>query len=178
MSRPISGKLVDGVFRRALASEMSDELKAELARHGLDLTPGVLEPSYPLEVWYRAVALTAAALFPQQSPEEQLRLLGRLVVTSLETQGVIRRPLLAMARLLGPRRALQQLAGRLDDSPVALSITIRGRSEVEVHVEEREQAEFLAGLLEGACTVLGARECQVKLVGGSTSGATLNASWR
>jgi uncharacterized protein (TIGR02265 family) len=179
MSRPISGKLVDGVFRHALASDVSEQLRGELARAGLDLTPVALEPTYPREVWYRAVALTATALFPHDSTEEQLRRFGRHVVASLQARHVFRGPWLTMARLLGPRRALQQIAGRLTDSPVALSITVRGHSGVEVFVEEREQAGFLVGLLEAACEVLGAHECQVTVVEGrSPGGTTLSASWR
>ena len=173
---PISGKLVDGVFRRVLAEDVSLTLKDELAQNGLDL--GALAPSYPREVWYRAVALTAAALFPQELPEAQLRSLGRHVIRSLESRRVIRGPWLAMARLMGPRRALRQAAGHLHESPVALSVTERSRSEVEIVVEELEQPEFLVGLLEAACTALGARHCRVTVEGRSATGTTFGVSWR
>jgi len=174
----ISGKLVDGLFRRVLKRDLSSELLAALAQGGLDLTGDPLEPSYPKEVWYRAVALTAAALFPLEASEAQLRRLGLHVITALTSRGLLRGPWLGVARLLGPRRALRQISGHLAESPVALMITEKGRSAVEIHVEETEQPEFLAGLIEAACTALGAEACRVTVASRTATGITFHAAWR
>lgn len=178
MSGHIPGKLIDGLFRRVLAPDLTEDLGRALVAEGLDLGPTTLEPHYAREVWYRALAVTAAALFPGEAPPEQLRQLGRHVVRSLVARRVLRGPWLPAARLLGPRRAVRQLAGHLDGAPVTLAVTERSRTALEVLVSESEQPEFLAGLLEAACVELGASECRVTVEGCSTRGTVLLASWR
>jgi uncharacterized protein (TIGR02265 family) len=178
MPDPISGRLVDGVFRRVLGPELTPELKAALHAAGLDLAPPVLEPKYPRETWHRAVALTAAALYPTEPAAGQLRRLGHHVLEALLAQGRLQGPWLVMGRLLGPRRALLQAVARTDRSPIKVKVTELSRTRFEVWADEPEQPEFLAGLLEGACLLLGGKEPAVQVLGPRGEGSLLLATWR
>jgi uncharacterized protein (TIGR02265 family) len=178
MAVPISGKLVDGVFRRALGPELPSELRARLLAEGLDLAPATLAPSYPRPLWYQAVALTAAALYPAEAPDAQLRRLGRHVLEALQARGAFKTGWVGVARLLGPRRALLQAAGRPEHLPVKVHVKELARTRFELWTEERQQAEFLAGLLEGTCALLGGKEPTVQVIGERGDGMVLMASWR
>ena len=108
--RHIPGKLVKGVFQRALFADLSADLITALAAAGLDLSVP-LHDAYPRTVWYRAIELTAASLFPDEAPDARLRRLGRHVIESLEARKLVKGPWLSMAKLMGPRRALSKAAG-------------------------------------------------------------------
>jgi uncharacterized protein (TIGR02265 family) len=177
MKEPMSGKLVHGVFGRVLGPELSPSLRARLRAVGLDLDSSALAPSFPREVWYRAVALTAADLFPAEAEPEQLRRLGRHLIDSLEPRGIVRGAWLKMARLVGPRRALTEVARWLDESPVALVVAERGRKAVVVSVAEHEQLELIAGLLEATGAALGARHCAVTVEERSGWGTRFLLAW-
>jgi uncharacterized protein (TIGR02265 family) len=174
MTRPISGKLFDGVFRRLLAGEVPAEVTQKLAELGVDLS--ALQPTYPRELWYRAIAETAAALYP--SDPGGLRKLGRRIVSSLVSRDLIKGPWLGMAKLLGPRRALKQAVERMDSSVVKLHLHEKSKHELEIVADETEQAEFLAGLIEGAIDLLGGRDAKVVVVGPRGASTVFSATWR
>jgi uncharacterized protein (TIGR02265 family) len=178
MKKPISGKLVDGLFRRVLAGDVTVDLKGTLAMLGLDLSPARLEPEYPRALWYEAVAATAKALYGNQAPEQQLRHLGLHVIDSLQRRHIVKGPWIAMARLAGPRRALRQATEYLDHSPVKLVLNERSKTEFEIVVEDHEQPEFLAGLLEGAITLLGGKHTHVVVAGQRGHSTVFSATWR
>lgn len=170
----LPGKLFDGVFRRALGPQLTVELKAALLAEGLDLD--ALQPTYPRAVWYRAIGCTAEALFPGD-PSGQRRL-GKHIMTMVDERHLIKGPWLGLARLLGPRRALRQAADHVEHSPIRLSIFEKATTEFEILVDEVEQPEFLAGLLEGAIALLGGREPRAVVQGARGAGTVLSARWR
>ncbi len=176
MTTPIPGKMIDGVFRRVLAGEVSDELSAQLAAIGLDLAQPTLEPVYPRQTWYLAIGHTATALYPTDAVP--LRRLGRHIIEALERKQLIRGPWVGMAKLLGPRRALKQAAERLDNGVVKLSIAEKSRNEFEILAEETEQVEFLAGLLEASIGMLGGRDSRTTVIGSRGNATVFSATWR
>lgn len=174
---PIPGKLVEGVFKRVLAVDLTPALKEQLATVGIDVS-GPMTDSYPRAVWYRAVDLTAQALFPNTPRENQLRRLGVHVINSLQSRHILRGPWLSMARLMGPRRVLKQAMDFLDRSPVKLTIKELSKREFEVSADDAEQPEFLAGLLEAAIEVLGGSQPKVLVQRISDGVSIFRASWR
>ncbi len=174
MTRPISGKLFEGVFRRVLGADVPAEVLSKLGELGVDLN--ALQPTYPRETWYRAIAETAAALYP--SDAGQLRKLGRRIVTSLVSKDLIKGPWLGMARLLGPRRALKQAVERMDSNVVKLHLHEKSKHEFEIVADETEQAEFLAGLIEAALELLGGRDAKAVVVGPRGNSTVFSATWR
>lgn len=176
-AKAIPGKLVEYVFKRALGPELTGALLGELLEEGLDLS-GPLADLYPRETWHRAIGRTASHLFPKHEGSEQLRMLGRHVMVSVQARHLIKGPWLAMARLAGPARTLRQAADYADQSPVKLSITEKAKRDFEIFVEEREQAEFLAGLLEGSVMVLGGKDVRVHVAGHRDHGTVFDVHWR
>lgn len=174
---PIPGKLVDGVFRRVLAPDLSAELKLQLAQLGIDLShPGHHE--YPRATWYQAVDATAAALYPQLAGPEQLHRFGRHVIDALQARGIVKGAWLTMAKMLGPKRSLKQAAEHSDRySPVKLEIHEKPGRAVEIHVHEDRQLEFLSGLLEGLLHALGGKAAKVHVQSRDGQRAVLAASW-
>ncbi len=173
----IPGKLVEAVFKRVLAPDLTPELTAQLASVGVDLS-GPMEANYPRPTWYLAIELTAKALYPNDALPVQLRKLGGHLITSLQSRQIIKGAWLTMARLAGPRRALKQAMDFTDRSPVKLTITERSKTEFEIAVDDTEQPDFLAGLLEAAITMLGGKSAGVTLEGALESSAQFRATWR
>jgi uncharacterized protein (TIGR02265 family) len=176
--RHIPGKLVKGLFQRVLFQDLSAELILALAEAGLDLSAQVHE-AYPRTVWFRSIELTADSLFPDVAAEARLRRLGRHVIEALESRKLVKGPWLSMAKLMGPRRALKQAADMGSQySPVHLDVRERSAKELEVTVAEDQQAEFLAGLLEGLVGVLGGKAPSVKVESTGDGRAVMAVSWR
>ncbi len=173
----IPGKLVDGLFKKVLAADVSPALKAQLAEAGVDLSAPP-PASYPRSTWYRAVELTAQSLFPAEASAVQLRKLGAHVMDALQSRGIIKGPWLSMARLMGPRRSLRQAMDFLDRSPVKLTITERSKTEFEISVDDPEQPEFLAGLLQSAIGALGGKEPSVSQLPPQPGASLFRATWR
>lgn len=176
MSATIPGKLVEGVFKRVLAPDLTPGLITELAATGVDLSVP-LPPSYPRTTWYRAVALTAKALFPDAAPPEQLRKFGAHVIHALQRQHLIKGAWLSMARLMGPRRALRQAMDFTDRSPVKVTITERSKHEFAITADDTEQPEFLAGLLEAAIAMMGGKAPAVALEDTREGLSHFRATW-
>ncbi|MFZ5441680.1 MAG: DUF2378 family protein [Myxococcota bacterium] len=173
----IPGKMVEGVFKRLLAPDLTPQLIGQLAEAGIDVSVPA-HPSYPRAAWYRAVSLTAAALFPELPEATQQRKLGAHIIHALQSRHVIKGPWLSMARLMGPRRALKQAMDFTDRSPIRMTITERSKTEFEVAVDDKEQPEFLAGLLEAAIHMLGGKSPHVALEGERGHSNLFRATWR
>jgi uncharacterized protein (TIGR02265 family) len=173
----LPGKLIDGVFRRVLAGELSASLVDELRVLGIDVTapaPDVV----PKETWYQAISLTAARLYPAEASQAE-RKLGRHLIAALQSRNLVKGPWLTMAKFLGPKRALKQAAEHADGfSPVPLRVVERSSKEVEVHADDGKQPDFLAGLLEGLIDALGGKEPSVVVASTSAERTMFVASWR
>jgi uncharacterized protein (TIGR02265 family) len=174
----IPGQWVKGVFQRVLFQDLSAELITQLAGAGLDLSAQIAE-SYPRRVWHRSIELTADSLFPEVAHEKRLRKLGQHIIQSLESRRLVKGPWLAMAKLMGPRRALKQAAELgAPNSPIRLELKERSSREVEITIAEDQQAEFLAGLLEALVAALGGKSPHVKVESVTKGHAVFAASWR
>ncbi len=173
----IPGKLVEGVFKKVLVQDLTPDLIAQLAAVGVDLAVPV-PVDYPRTAWYLAVELTAKALFPSEPLAVQLRKLGAHIIASLQSRHIIKGPWLSMARLMGPRRALKQAMDFTDRSPVKLTLTERAKNEFAITVDDTEQSDFLAGLLEAAITMLGGKSPTVALEATREGVSHFLATWR
>jgi uncharacterized protein (TIGR02265 family) len=173
----IPGKLVEAVFKRVLAADLTPALKEQLTAAGVDVS-GAMQPSYPRLAWYQSIEATAKTLYPHDPLPTQLRKLGGHIIMCLQSRQIIKGTWLTMAKLMGPRRAIKQAMDFTDRSPVKLTITERSKSEFEVSVDDTEQPEFLAGLLEAAITMLGGKNASVASEGTRDGQGLFRATWR
>jgi uncharacterized protein (TIGR02265 family) len=173
----IPGKMVQGLFKRVLAPDLTPELIIELAAVGIDLSVPP-PPTYPRSAWYQAIALTAKSLFPDHREPAQLRKFGGHIIQSLQTRDIIKSTWLTMARFAGPRRALKQAMDFTDRSPVKLTINELSKTEFEIGVDDKEQPDFLAGVLEAAVTMLGGKSAAVSLKGPQGESNLFRATWK
>lgn len=174
----VPGKLVKGVFQRALFPDLSADLITALAGVGLDLSNQVHE-TYPRQVWNRSMELTAESLFQELPAPQRLRHLGRHIIVALDTRRLVKGPWLGMAKLMGPRRALRQAAEMgAQYSPISLDVRERNARELEVTIDEDQQVELFAGVLEGLVGILGGKSPVVVVESTANGRAVMAASWR
>jgi uncharacterized protein (TIGR02265 family) len=173
----LPGKLVDGVFRKVLAQDMTPALSEALRNCGLDLaspTPSEVE----VTVWNQCIDVTAQALFPEEA--EPTRVLGRHILASLESRGFVKGPWLSVARLMGPRRALRQAAQFVEkdkNSPLKLQLRELAANVFEVTAHDAQQPAFLAGLLEGVVLGLKGKNAKAELASFDAATAVFRLSW-
>lgn len=173
----IPGRLVESVFKKVLAADLTPELIKGLGALGIDLHTPAPE-TYLRSTFHEAIELTAKTLHPQLEQGPRLHRLGRHLIACLQTRHVIPSAFVSMARFLGPRRALKQAVDHLERSPVKLTITERSKTEFEIAVDDREQPEFLRGMLEEAIHLLGGKSAEVALVGAQGESNVFRATWR
>jgi uncharacterized protein (TIGR02265 family) len=175
----IPGHLVERVFQKVLAGDITPALADALKAEGLDLSEPIAE-SYPRTTWFRAIELTSAAMYPSAgSAGQQQRQLGGHIITSLQSKNLIKGPWLTMAKLLGPRRAIKQAADfGAEHSPISLEVKEKGSKELEVTIDGGQQNEFLAGLLEALVGALGGKDARVATLLATNSCAVFSATWR
>jgi uncharacterized protein (TIGR02265 family) len=166
----IPGKLVGAVYGTVLGPDVTPALKAQLTSIGFDLKSPA--EKYTKKQWYESVEVTSATLFPNDAQAQ--RKLGNHIISSLKERGIVKGAWLTMARLLGPRKALEKAADFAHYSPVKLKVEQTEKNAVEITVDDKNQPEFLAGLLETTLTMLGAKDTKVE----SQGEGLFSASWR
>ncbi len=175
--KTLPGKLVDGVFRKVLAQDMTPALTEVLKDNGLDLALST-PPEVDVAVWNQCIEATAQALFPEQ--DEPTRALGRHILASLESRGLVKGPWLSVARLMGPKRALRQAAQFVErdkNSPLKLQVRELASNVFEVTAHDAQQPSFLAGLLEGVVLGLKGKNAKAEIASLDASTAVFRLSW-
>ena len=175
-ARSVGGKVVSGLYGRALHKWLTPEVRDALRVAGIAV--GQWEPAYSYEVWLEGLRRVSATMFPEQLQPAALRSLGRKVIDGLREGGVLKGAYVTMAKFAGPRRVLRQLDGQRIDGVEFLQpkVVERGSKAVEVELKDVECLAFLAGALEAALDALGVRDGRVEIsVRGETG--VLAVSW-
>lgn len=160
-TRNVSGKLVGALFEKGLAGSVSPELEAHLAAEGIELKS--LKPTYPYGTWVRGLEITASELYGGEVLADGLRKLGARVVRTVMDSGLVKGPILSMGKFMGPKRVLKQIHNHPVRGADFLRIEIheRGKSHLEVHLNDGALGDFVAGGLEKAIEILGGRQPRV-----------------
>jgi uncharacterized protein (TIGR02265 family) len=159
--RIVGGKVVAGLYGRALSKWLTPEVKEALKGAGIEA--GVWARTYSYQSWIDGLNATSGALFPDQLPPAAMRSLGHRVVLGLREAGVLKGAYVTMAKFAGPRRVLKQLDGQKLEGAEFLEPKVieRGSKSVEVELAEVSSLSFLAGALEAALEALGVRDGRV-----------------
>ncbi|MBK7865267.1 MAG: DUF2378 family protein [Archangiaceae bacterium] len=173
----VSGKWVEGLFNRALGPSIDAELSKLLEAEGLELKRP-MQAKYPRDLFVRWVTLSARELFPGTEQPQALRLLGAKVVEDMRAAGDIRGAVLTMARLMGPRRVLRQLAEYVQgQSSLRVKLEERSKTDVRLELNDGELADFLAGSLEVILGLVGARSATVETRCEAPDRSVLSLRW-
>ena len=173
----VSGKWVEGLFNRALGPSIPHELSELLKAEGLELRRP-LQSHYPRERFVKWLTLSARELFPGKEQAEALRLLGSKCVEDLRTSGGIKSAVLTMAKIMGPRRVLRQLADYVQgQSSLRVKVQEQGKTAAQLELNDGELADFVAGSLEAVLALVGARSPKVDATTVSPDRSVLSLRW-
>lgn len=153
----VSGQVVDGLFRCALARRMTPALRARLAAAGLDVEARSVE-SVRRQDFSGWLKLTVESLFSGVSAADAYRQLGRDLVRgySMTLKGGA---VIAVSRVIGPRRTLERIARSISSavSSYRAKLDVENETAFKLWVSEHElPPSFLAGVLLEAVTLAGA----------------------
>lgn len=175
--RMVSGKWVEGLFNKALGPSIDAELCKLLEAEGLELSRP-MHHAYPRASFVKWVTISARELFPGKEPQQALRLLGAKVVEDLRTSGELKGPFMTMAKFLGPRRVLRQLADFVGgQSSLRVKFEEKSKTEANIELNDGELADFVAGSLEVILGLLGARQAKVETNTTSPDRSVLSLRW-
>jgi uncharacterized protein (TIGR02265 family) len=159
--RVVGGKVVAGLYGKALAKWMTPEAREQLKAAGID--SDAWADSYAYEVWVDGLKRVSASLFPEQVPQAALRSLGARVIEGVRALGVVKSAFLTMAKFAGPKRLIRQLNGQHIKGVDFLRIQVneKGPKTMEVELNDVECLPLVAGATEAALEALGVREGRV-----------------
>ncbi len=161
---------------RGLGPLATNELKAHLKGHGLDVTQ--LPSSMPVAEWSPYLRRVAVFTWPAESEDEALRLLGLHFIRGWK-RTTLGAAAAALLKLVGPVRAFPRLGGAIStsDNFTRAQTHLLSDHEARVHINEVQGCPtYWVGVLEGGLEVLG-RRGQVTLTEVVAPGATFRVTW-
>ncbi len=160
-TREVGGKVVAGLYGKALAKWMTPEAREQLKAAGIDCDG--FADRYSYEVWLDGLKRVAAVMFPEQLPPAAMRSLGVRIIEGVRSLNVVKSAFITMAKFAGPKRLIKQLHGQHIRGVDFLQINVhdKGAKTVEVEVNDTECLPLVAGATEAALEYLSVREGRV-----------------
>jgi uncharacterized protein (TIGR02265 family) len=177
--RAVFAPTVEGLVR-GVGSKLSGHARDQLRALGIDLDRP-LKPGYPAVTWHRALELIAADVYPGVNASEAHFRMGARTVHGLD-ETLVGKAMLAMIRLIGPRRALLRLptSAKIGTNFVNLTLTEHSPNDLELVSEPfMGYAEVMQGSVHALIDIAGAKEPRVDIVGydRATERMTLRVRW-
>ncbi len=170
---------VEGLFERGLGNEVPPALREKLKALGLDLSKKLL-PAYPVPVWNQVLEATARSLSPADPLPVSARRLGeRMMEGYRHTLGG--QALMAMARIIGPRRALlrSQKNWRTGNNYSEVTVTELSPTDFRAVFNEQSVSRWVSqGLLSTGLALAGAQEPSVEIEGFTDTEVTYRITWK
>ncbi|MFN7133306.1 MAG: DUF2378 family protein [Myxococcales bacterium] len=169
----------DGMFHRALKHRVTPRLKERLRGLGVDLDQKLL-PAYPVDVWDRALVLTAEELYPGQTLDAALRQLGTAFIYGYQ-ENFLGRAVMAAMRVVGPRRALDRMSKTLRSADNFSTATLVERSPTHCELTllgHIRNPHFFAGTLVAGAQITGAKDEQIDVLRWDATSAVYSVRWR
>ncbi len=152
---------IEGLWMKGLGDRVTPPLRAALKAEGIDLDKPLL-PGYPAQTFARCVKLTAAALFPNDPPDEAQRRLGHFGLLGYQ-QTLLGRAVIQVLRLIGPRRSLERMQTNFRSANfIKTRFTPLGPQSAEVwfnHVDDIPA--YVAGIIQQGGTFAGAKSVAI-----------------
>ena len=163
--RLIFSPSVEALLIRGVGDQLTDELRAEVREMGIDLSRPLL-PAYSTAVWNRVVDHIATSLHPELSMSEAQYELGQSTVYGFE-RTTLGKAMVAVSKLIGPRRALLRFAGSSRSSNNYSSMEAREISPNEIEMIAcpfEGDSEYVRGCLCALIDLTGGKNGDVEVV--------------
>lgn len=163
---------------RSLSGKLTPALTAGLRERGLD--PGAtLLPAYPRQVFTDVISFVARELHPGLSPDAGVIAVGR---TFMDGYGetMIGRAMMAMMRLIGPRRTLERVTRqfRTGNNYSETKLIAVGATEYHLWVNEVRLPGWYIGIVSRGLELAGGLDVKVELSQHDEAGGTFVVKWR
>lgn len=156
---------VEALLIRGVGDQLSDEVRAQVSEMGIDLSRPLL-PAYSIDVWNRVVDHIAMALHPERSMAEAQYELGQSTVYGFE-RTTLGKAMVAVSKLIGPRRALLRFAGSSRSSNNYSYMEAREISPTEIELTAAPfegHPEYVQGCLCALIDLTGGKNGEVELI--------------
>jgi uncharacterized protein (TIGR02265 family) len=163
--RLIYAAAIEALLVHGQHGKLSPETLAELSQMGIDLSKP-LKPAYSYGLWKKVLELIAQRIYAEVDRSQAYFNIGESLVMGMENT-LVGRAMVAMARLVGPRRALLRIPhnsrGNASHSDI-IATEVRSNC-IDIVVEEYDlPAEFMQGSLHAAATISGAKTLKVEVL--------------
>jgi uncharacterized protein (TIGR02265 family) len=169
---------VEGLFKRGLGDLVTPALVERLRSLGLHLDQQ-LRHKYRRIAWIRMLEVAAAELFPGRPHEESYRLLGEHAVRGIGNTR-IGQAITAIARVLGPRRALLRLKEAFPSLNNFMEVILQELKPDHFRMSLNEtygHPEYVQGAVCETMRIAGAKAPVVVIPGATAHYATLDVCW-
>lgn len=168
----------ESLFLRVLKGEVTPTLEAKLRELGFDLSKPLL-PAYPVPVWNQVLEATGRELYPNDPLEVAVRQLGERMISGYNLT-LIGKAVIAMARLIGPRRAVLRTRQnwRSGNNYSEVEIAELTPTDFRLVMNESSVSRWVsAGLLQAGLELTGARGLKVTVESFTDTHATYRVTW-
>lgn len=171
----IFSQTFEGVFR-ALGSRLDATVTSRLLDVGVD--PARLRPAYPVATFLAMLRVIGEVHFPNLTPEARDEHLGRDFMEGY-SQTMVGKAMLAMMRVMGPRRTLERLSRqfRTGNNFSETTLTEVDTREFELWCNQVTAVGWYRGLIERGLELAGAVHPKVELIRRDEAGATFVVKW-
>jgi len=172
----VFSQTVEGLIR-ALGDRLDAPTARQLAEVGIDVYARLLS-SYPLAVWHQATLVGAKTMCPDAPVEVGLFELGKAFIHGYEAT-LLGRGTLTLARVLGPKRALQRMTRSFRDANnyTETRMVDLGPGRVELWISKVVTVEFIRGMIVAGLEVSGAKSPRVETVSVDPEGTVYRLVW-
>ena len=163
---------------RALGPTLSEPAKAHFKAAGVDFDARLVA-AYPLETWLASMEIGSELLLPGETREKRFFNLGHRIVASF-AETMIGLALVALMRVIGPRRALERMTRNLRaaNNFTETSVRLLGDTQCEVTCSPVFSADFFRGLFTGSVEVSGGHEVKVEMLSLNEGTGVFSVQWK
>ncbi len=163
---------------RSVQGHLTPPVVAGLKARGLDVSRPLL-PAYPLSLFAEVVTFLAEQLHPGLESEAAVVLIARHFMDAYG-ETMVGRAMMAMIRLIGPRRALERVTRqfRTANNYSETRLLARGPTEYELWVNDVRMPGWYIGIVSRGLELAGGKNVKVEVLG-SRHGAecTFRCTW-
>jgi uncharacterized protein (TIGR02265 family) len=174
--RLIFAQTFDGL-REAVGARLSPATLEALKALGVDFT-APFRPAYPKDTFVAVIERIARDLHPELGLEAGVAAIGRAFMDGYG-HTMVGRAMLAMLRLIGPRRSLERLGRnfRTGNNFSETRLVALGDRDFELWCNEVASPGWYFGIIGRGLELAGARDVKVVIVDRPDAGATFRIRW-